>query len=76
MSLKKKRKKFEEQKEAIEKKYLNFNDMINKFKTGFEGRFKILIDHINNLNTTNNPHLTNLLTKLDYNNYYYDKFSK
>lgn len=72
----KKRKKFEEQKEAIEKKYLNFNEMINKFKTGFEGRFKILIDHINNLNTTNNPHLTNLLTKLDYNNYYYDKFSK
>ena len=50
--------------------------MFDKFKEGFEKRFKNFLNEINKINISYNPHLTNLLTKLDFNNYYCDRFNK
>ena len=75
-----KRLKKKERIEAIESVLIQgqdkFKGMFDKFKEGFEKRFKNFLNEINKINISYNPHLTNLLTKLDFNNYYCDRFNK
>lgn len=69
-----------EQNAALEEIFLGedkkFLITVEKFRQHFENKLEIFLEKINKINTKQNPHLINLLTKLDYNNYYYDKFSK
>ena len=75
-----KRLKKKERIEAIESVLIQgqdkFKGMFDKFKEGFEKRFKNFLNEINKINISYNPHLTNLLTKLDFNNYYCDRFNQ
>jgi gamma-tubulin complex component 2 len=75
-----KRLKKKERIEAVESVLIQgqdkFKGMFDKFKEGFEKRFKNFLNEINKINISYNPHLTNLLTKLDFNNYYCDRFNK
>ena len=73
----------EEQSQAVKKALfegeVKFDGYIEKFSKSFDTRFQTFLREVEKLNKnakTYNSHVNNLLTKLDYNNYYYDKFAR
>ena len=73
----------EEQSQAVKKALfegeVKFDGYIEKFSKSFDTRFQTFLKEVEKLNKnakTYNSHVNNLLTKLDYNNYYYDKFAR
>lgn len=81
--LKRKQMLLEEQNKAVMNVFIGgdvkFDSYIDKFSKSFETRFKTFLKEVEKMNKsakTYNSHVNNLLTKLDYNNYYYDKFAR
>ena len=58
---------------TIEKTYKNF---LGKLNNSYNNRLKIFLENIKQINDNHKTNLSNLLIKIDYNNYYHDKFSQ
>ena len=56
-----------------ENSYRNFLD---KLTNGYNNRLKSFLETIKKINDNHKTNLANLLTKIDYNNYYHEKFSQ
>ena len=65
---------------ALKKAFNNFEQTyksyITKLSNSFNNRLKSLLETIKQINDSHKTNLANLLIKIDYNNYYHDKFSK
>ena len=57
----------------VENTYKNYLD---KLTSGYNTRLKNFLDTIKKINDNHKTNLANLLIKIDYNNYYHDKFSQ
>ena len=57
----------------LEKSYKTF---LSKLSNSFNVRLKSFLDTVKQINDNQKTNLANLLTKIDYNNFYHDKFSQ
>ena len=57
----------------MENTYRNY---LNKLTSGYNNRLKSFLEAIKKINDNHKTNLANLLIKIDYNNYYHDKFSQ
>ena len=53
-----------------------FRKLLDKLTNGYNNRLKTFLDTIKQINENHKTKLANLLIKIDYNDYYHDKFSQ
>ena len=53
-----------------------FRKLLDKLTNGYNNRLKSFLDTIKQINENHKTKLANLLIKIDYNDYYHDKFSQ
>ena len=58
---------------SVEETYRN---LLDKLTNGYNNRLKTFLETIKQINENHKTKLANLLIKIDYNNYYHDKFSQ
>ena len=63
-------------KQAFFKVEETFRNLLDKLINGYNNRLKNFLDTIKQINENHKTKLANLLIKIDYNNYYHDKFSQ
>ena len=61
-------------KQAFLKVEGTYRNLLDKINDGFNNRLKNFLDTIKQINDNHKTNLANLLIKIDYNNYYHDKF--
>ena len=61
-------------KQAFLKVEGNYRNLLNKINDGYNNRLKNFLQTIKEINDNHKTNLANLLIKIDYNNYYHDKF--
>jgi hypothetical protein len=54
---------------------VTYKKLLGKLNNSFNSRLNIFLDNIKQINDNHKTNLANLLIKIDYNNYYHDKFS-
>ena len=63
-------------KQAFLKMENTYRNYLNKLTSGYNNRLKGFLETIKKINDNHKTNLANLLIKIDYNNYYHDKFSQ
>ena len=63
-------------KQAFFKVEETYRNLLDKLINGYNNRLKNFLDTIKQINENHKTKLANLLIKIDYNNYYHDKFSQ
>ena len=63
-------------KQAFLKMENSYRNYLDKLTNGYNNRLKNFLDTIKKINDNHKTNLANLLIKIDYNNYYHDKFSQ
>ena len=63
-------------KQAFFKAEASYKNFLDKFTNGFNNRLKNFLNIVKQINDNHKTNLGNLLIKIDYNNYYHDKFSQ
>ena len=63
-------------KQAFLKMENTYRNYLNKLTSGYNNRLKSFLEAIKKINDNHKTNLANLLIKIDYNNYYHDKFSQ
>ena len=61
-------------KQAFLKVEGTYRNLLDKINGGFNTRLKNFLETIKQINDNHKTNLANLLIKIDYNNYYHDKF--
>ena len=63
-------------KQAFFKVESTYRSLLDKLTNGYNNRLKSFLEIIKQINDNHKTNLANLLIKIDYNNYYHDKFSQ
>ena len=63
-------------KQAFLKVEETYRNLLDKLTKGYNNRLKNFLELIKQINDNHKTNLANLLIKIDYNNYYHDKFSQ
>ena len=63
-------------KQAFLKLENSYRNYLDKLTNGYNNRLKSFLETIKKINDNHKTNLANLLIKIDYNNYYHDKFSQ
>ena len=63
-------------KQAFFKVEETYRNLLNKLTNGYYNRLKNFLDSIKQINDNHKTNLANLLIKIDFNNYYHDRFSQ
>ena len=63
-------------KQAFLKLESSYRNYLDKLTNGYNNRLKSFLETIKKINDNHKTNLANLLIKIDYNNYYHDKFSQ
>ena len=63
-------------KQAFNSVELTYKNLINKLSNAYNNRLKSFLETIKQINDNHNTNLANLLIKIDFNNYYHEKFSQ
>ena len=71
----KKKEKNDSLKQAFNEIEKNYNNLLGKLDNTYNNRLKSFLETIKQINDNHKANLSNLLIKIDYNNYYHDKFS-
>ena len=63
-------------KQAFNNVEMTYKNLISKINNAYNNRLKSFLETIKQINDNHKTNLANLLIKIDYNNYYHDKFSQ
>ena len=63
-------------KQAFNSVELTYKNLINKLSNAYNNRLKSFLETIKQINDNHKTNLANLLIKIDFNNYYHEKFSQ
>jgi len=63
-------------KQAFNSVEVTYKNLINKLSNAYNNRLKSFLETIKQINDNHKTNLSNLLIKIDFNNYYHEKFSK
>ena len=63
-------------KQAFNSVEVTYKNLINKLSNAYNNRLKSFLETIKQINDNHKTNLSNLLIKIDFNNYYHEKFSQ
>ena len=63
-------------KQAFNSVEITYKNLINKLSNAYNNRLKSFLETIKQINDNHKTNLSNLLIKIDFNNYYHEKFSQ
>ena len=63
-------------KQAFNSVEVTYKNLINKLSNAYNNRLKSFLETIKQINDNHKTNLANLLIKIDFNNYYHEKFSQ
>ena len=63
-------------KQAFNSVEVTYKNLINKLSNAYNNRLKSFLETIKQINDSHKTNLSNLLIKIDFNNYYHEKFSQ